>query len=148
VWVRPFLAGSYAELHSPTQTDGAQRLWFDCQDSQAQENIDILNYIGETGEYPPPTMKVTNFNLSLKRHSLWVTKHFAILAGGTFLSPATLTILTFERWCLIRVCVFIDAYALVHISTYQQNLKDIIQAVMQIANFVYINSLFLRTDSD
>jgi len=49
-----FLAGSYAELHSPTQTDGAQRLWFDCQDSQAQENIeDILNYIGETGEYPP-----------------------------------------------------------------------------------------------
>jgi len=80
-----FLAGSYAELHSPTQTDGAQ-LWFDCQDSQAQENIeDILNYIGETGEYPPPTMKVTNFNLSLKRHSLWVTKHFAILAGGTVL---------------------------------------------------------------
>jgi len=38
-------------------------------------------------------------------------------------------------------CVFIDAYALVHIPTYQQNLKDIIQAVMQIANFVYINSL-------
>jgi len=33
--------------------------------------------------------------------------------------------------------VFIDAYALVHIPTYQQNLKDIIQAVMQIANFVY-----------
>jgi len=88
-----FLAGSYAELHSPTQTDGAQRLWFDCQDSQAQENIeDILNYIGETG-VSTSTMKVTNFNLSLKRHSLWVTKHFAILAGGTFLaSPATLTI--------------------------------------------------------
>jgi len=74
-------------------------------------------------------------------HSLWVTKHFAILAGGTFLESCNIDNPDFRKMVLNShgCCVFIDAYALVY--TYQQNLKDIIQAVMQIANFVYINSL-------
>jgi len=118
-----------------------QRLWFDCQDSQAQENIeDILNYIGETGEYPPPTMKVTNFNLSLKRHSLWGNQTLCNFSWWDFPGEScNIDNPDFRKMVLNShgCCVFIDAYALVHIPTYQQNLKDIIQAVMQIANCVY-----------
>ena len=140
-----FLAGSYAELHSPDLADGTQRLWFDCQDSQARENIeDVLNYIGETGKYPPPTMKVTNFNFSLKRHSLWGNQTLCNFRwwdipgeSCNVNNPDFRSIVLKSHGC----CVFIDAYALVHIPTYHQNLEDIIEAVMQIANFLYMNSL-------
>ncbi len=48
-----FLVGSYAELHS-CKPEPDQQLWFDSQNSQAQENIDsILSYIARTGQYPP-----------------------------------------------------------------------------------------------
>lgn len=140
-----FLAGSYAELHSPTQTDNAERLWFDCQDSEAKENIEsILNYINETGLYPPSTMKITNFNFSLKRHA----------------SRGSQTLCNFRWWdipgesCNIKnldfrkmvlnshaCCVFIDAYALIHKPTYYQEIEETIQAMMAISNLVYMNSL-------
>ncbi len=140
-----FLAGSYAELHSPAQRNNNERLWFDCQDSQAQENIeDILNYISKTGQYPPSTMKITNFNFSLKRHT----------------SKGNQTLCNFRWWdipgesCNIKnpdfrrmvlnshgCCVFIDAYALTHKPTYYQEIAATIQAVMAISNLVYMNSL-------
>jgi hypothetical protein len=140
-----FLAGSYAELHPDYQTDHPQKLWFDCQDRQAQENIEsILNYIARTGQYPPPTMKITDFDFSLKCHSFWGVQ----------------TLCHFRWWdipgeiCNVRnsdfraivstshsCCVFIDAYALVHKSTYRQAFKDIVQQVMAIATLVSLNRL-------
>lgn len=67
-----FLVGSYAELQANYLTAHPQKLWFDCQTNQVQENIEkILNYIVQTNQYPPPTMKIVNFSFSLKRQRLW-----------------------------------------------------------------------------
>lgn len=140
-----FLAGSYAELHSPAKTDGTQRLWFDCQGSKVKEDIeDILNYIRETGQYPPPTMKVTDFNFSLKRHTLWRNQTLCNFRWWdipgelcNINNPNFRTMVLNSHGC----CVFIDAYALIHKPTYYQDLEDIIQQVMPIANLVNINSL-------
>lgn len=54
-----FLAGSYAELHpySNQYIKPQEKLWFDCQNSQVQENIDkILSYVAQVGMYPPSTL--------------------------------------------------------------------------------------------
>jgi len=140
-----FLAGSYAELHSGSETESPQQLWFDCQDTQVQETIEnILSYVVTTGEYPPPTLKITNFNFSLKRHSI----------------RGVQTLCHFRWWdipgeiCDIKNpdfktmvanshggCVFIDAYKLVHNNAYLQVLKDIIDQVMSIASLVQLNEL-------
>lgn len=37
-----FLVGSYAELHANSLTEKAQQLWFDCQYSYVQENIEKI----------------------------------------------------------------------------------------------------------
>lgn len=140
-----FLAGSYAELHSPIQRDGTRRLWFDCQDSQVKEDIeDILSYIRETGQYPPATMKVTDFNFSLKRHTLWRNQTLCNFRWWdipgelcNINNPNFRTMVLNSHGC----CVFIDAYALIHEPSYYQDLEDIIQQVMPIANLVDMNSL-------
>lgn len=135
-----FIAGSYAELHSDSQTSHPHQLWFDCQDSDEQEKIEkILSYVAQSGQYPPPTMKITNFNFSLKRHSL----------GGVQ------TLCHFRWWdipgesCNIRnpdfqkmvltshgCCVFINASALVHDQAYLHMLEDSVKQVMAIASLV------------
>ncbi len=140
-----FLAGSYAELHADSQADHPQKLWFDCQDRQAQEDIEnILSYVTRTGQYPPPTMKITNFDFSLKRHGLWGVQtlcHFRWwdIPGEVcdIRNPDFRAIVSTSHSC----CVFIDAYALVHKSSYQQAFEDIIQQVMAIATLVSLNHL-------
>lgn len=140
-----FLAGSYAELHSPAQRNRTQRLWFDCQDSQVKEDIeDILNYIRETGQYPPATMKVTDFNFSLKRHTLGRNQTLCNFRWWDIPgelcdinNPNFRTMVLNAHGC----CVFIDAYALLYKPTYYQDLEGIIQQVMPIANLVGMNSL-------
>lgn len=141
-----FLGGSYTELHENSQTERSTQLWFDCQDSDVQENIErLLGYVVQTGQYPPPTMRITNFSFSLKRH----------ISGGDQ------TLCHFRWWdipgeiCSVdnsdfrRIvstshgcCVFIDAYALVHDNTYlQEVLGDIIRQVKAIASLVTLNDL-------
>ena len=140
-----FLAGSYVELNADGQTKSPTQLWFDCQDSLNQANIEkIISYIAQTGYYPPPTIKVTDFNFSLKRNSRWGVQ----------------TLCNF-RWCDVPgeicnvyncdfrsmvstshgCCVFIDAHALVKVDTYLQELEDIIEQVMAIASLVSLNGL-------
>ncbi len=44
-----FMIGSYEELQSNHLTAQPQKLWFDCQNDQVQENIQkILNYVVQT----------------------------------------------------------------------------------------------------
>jgi len=155
-----FLAGSYAELQTGTQGNACGRsddsraqaqtitsprtLRFDCQDAQERKSLDrILNYVAQTGQYPPPTMKATNFNFSLKRHS--------------FLSEQTLC--SFRWWeipgeiCRMSnqefynivssshgCCVFIDASELVRNKAYLQGIEDIVETVMGLASLVYLNN--------
>ncbi|NJQ98937.1 MAG: hypothetical protein HC784_18135 [Hydrococcus sp. CSU_1_8] len=65
-----FLAGSYVELQGSRTKNSDRALWLECQDSQGKENLEaVLDYIARTGDYPPPTMKITDFNFSLNAHS-------------------------------------------------------------------------------
>jgi len=140
-----FIAGSYAELHSDIHLGRTQQLWFDCQDIQQQEKIeDILKLVVKIGQYPPPTLKVTNFNLSLKRRGLWGTQ----------------TLCHFNWWdipgeiCKMHnqdfdsmvstshgSCVFIDAHALVYNPAYLKALEDITEQVMAIACMAGVKGL-------
>jgi tetratricopeptide (TPR) repeat protein len=152
-----FLAGSYIELHADSQTKRPQQLWFDCQDSQVQENVErILSYVVQTGQYPPPTMKVTNFNFSLKRHRLWGVETLCHFRWWDI--PGEICNMHNRDFRMMvstshACCVFIDAYALVHKNTYLQTLEDIIEQVMAIASLVSLNGLkyafaLLLTKSD
>ena len=138
-----FLAGSYVELRSNSQLNH-QQSWFDCQDSDVQENIDnLLSHIARTGQYPPSTLKTTNFNFNLKRRTLWGIK--TLCQFGWYDIPGELCNVDnpdFRKMVFNSngCCVFIDAYALVHKPVYQQALEDIIQQVMPIATLVYLNS--------
>jgi len=140
-----FLAGSYAELHPDSQIDRGQQLWFDCQDTQVQENIEkTLSYVAQTGQYPPLTIKITNFNFSLKRHSRWGVQtlcHFRWwdIPGEicNIRNPDFKSIVYASQGC----CVFIDAYALVHNNAYLQALEDIIEQAMAIASLVHLSKL-------
>ena len=137
-----FLAGSYAELHSDSQPEHKQ-LWFDCQDSQEQEKIEqLLKYIARTGQYPPPTLKITNFKFSMKADSRSGTKtlcHFVWwdIPGESCNAdnPDFQKMVFSSSGC----CVFIDAHALVHKPVYKQAFEEIIQQVMPIASLVYLN---------
>lgn len=141
-----FLAGSYAELHADSHTDHNKQLWFDCQDSQAQENIEsILSYVARTGKYPPLTIKITNFNFSLKHHSLWGTQTLCDFRWWDIPGESCnihnrdfQTMVSNSQGC----CVFIDAHALVHEPAYRQAFENvIIDQVMPIANLVHLNRL-------
>ncbi len=142
-----FLAGSYAELYSDTnEPDHPKQLWFDCQDSDAQENIEsILSYVARTSQYPPVTIKSTNFNFSLKYHSRWGTQTLCNFRWWDI--PGEIcnidnrdfqTMVSNSQGC----CVFIDAHALVHLCAYREVFENmIIEQVMPIANLVYLNGL-------
>jgi tetratricopeptide (TPR) repeat protein len=137
-----FLAGSYAEIHSAIQTS-PQKLRFDCKENQVQANIEkILSYVEDTGEYPPSTMKVENFNFSLKRrgflgdqtlcHFRWWEIPGEICQKG---NPDFLNMVSSSHGC----CVFIDAYALTHEQAYMQELEDIIEMASTLASLVFVN---------
>lgn len=63
-----FLTACYLECH---QDQAQQRLlWFDCEDKQVRQIIDdILIYVSKTGNYPPATLKITNFEFNLKQRN-------------------------------------------------------------------------------
>lgn len=135
-----FLAGSYAELHSDNRSDPSQPLWFDGQDKQDQENLEtILNYVSRVGQYPPPTMRITDFNLSLKRRNLGRTEtlcHFRWwdIPGEScnLQNPDFQKLVLTSHGC----CVFINADALVHDKTYLQPLEEVVKQVVAIASLV------------
>jgi GTPase SAR1 family protein len=136
-----FLAGSYAELDPDNNSDHPQQLWFDCQDSDVQANLEkIKNHVARTNSYPPPTIKITNFNFSLKTQTPEGVK----------------TVCDFRWWdipgeiCNIHnpefqdmifnshgCCVFINANALIQESDYLRVIEDIYNQVAAIASVVY-----------
>ena len=136
-----FLAGSYTELSPDSQTNTPQKLWFDCQDTEVQANLEnIKNHVARTNLYPPPTIKITNFNFSLKRQ----------------IRSSVETVCNFRWWdipgesCNIHnpdfqemiltssgCCVFINANALINDQNYPHLLEDIYNQVAAIASVVY-----------
>ena len=135
-----FLAGSYAELHSGDENKPAQKLWFDCHSSEDEEKINrILGYVAQTGQYPPATMRITNFDFSLKRSSLRGTKTLCDfrwwdVPGESCNSsnPEFQKIVLGSHGC----CVFINAYKLINDRADLQPLEEIIKQVVAIASLV------------
>lgn len=140
-----FLAGSYAELHSDSQPSHSRQLWFDCQDNQGHENIqEIFSFIAQTGEYPPPTIKITTFDFSLKCYSLRHTKTLSHFRWSDF--PGEICNIDDPDFRKMVVnshscCVFIDAYALMYNHTYLKKLEQIIAKVKAIATLVSLNAV-------
>lgn len=135
-----FLAGSYAELHSGDENKPPEKLWFDCHSSEDEEKINrILGYVAQSGQYPPATMRITNFDFSLKHSSLWGTKTLCDfrwwdVPGESCNSsnPEFQKIVLGSHGC----CVFINAYKLINARADLQPLEEIIKQVVAIASLV------------
>lgn len=135
-----FLAGSYAELHASQQQNQPQSLWFECQTVQDKENLDsILNYVARTGEYPPATMKITDFHFSLKQRSLWGVGTLCYFRwwdipgeNCNFDHPDFQKMVLDSHSC----CVFINAARLLNDPSYLGTLEEIVKQVSAIATLV------------
>lgn len=135
-----FLAGSYAEMHPTHQINPPQKLWFDCRESQDEEKIDrILSYVAQSNQYPPPTMRITSFNFSLKSSSLWGNKTLCHFRWWDVPGESCNTensdfqkIVLGSHGC----CVFINAEALVKDRDYLKPLEEMIAQVVAIASLV------------
>lgn len=140
-----FLIGSYAELQANHLTSQSQKLWFDCQNDQVQENLEkIISYIIQNNQYPPPTMKIVTFKFSLKQRSLWGEKTLCNFSWNDIPGEiCNIHNLEFRNMVFNShgCCVFIDAYALRYSDAYLQVLNDIFEQVMALTSLVYLNGL-------
>jgi tetratricopeptide (TPR) repeat protein len=133
-----FLAGSYAQLQANQERQG--QLWFECSDPEAQKNLEgISSYIAANKQYPPPTMKITDFNFDLKHRDQWGTKTLCKFRWWDI--PGEVCRIEhpdFQQMVLNShsCCILINAYALVSDSASLQNLEGIIKQVVAIASLV------------
>jgi tetratricopeptide (TPR) repeat protein len=140
-----FLMGTYAELQAHHLTQHPQKLWFDCQNEQVEENIEkIFHYVVQTNQYPPPTMKIMNFSFSLKQQG-WLGEQTLCHFRWNDIPGEICDVhnLDFRNMVLSShgCCVFIDAYALRHSDNYLQVLDNIFEQVMALTSLVYLNGL-------
>lgn len=160
-----FLAGSYAQLQanflqanssqgtvSAALAAGNQSInsalasfWFECQDEDMQANLmKILNYVEQTGLYPPATIKVTDFNFRLQQRTAqrietvcqfrwWdIPGEYCNLSHDEFQ-----TLVLTSHAC----CVFVNAHALIHDPDYAPSLQDSFNQVVAIASLVQQHGL-------
>ncbi len=127
-----FLAGSYAELQSGRQVE-SKDIWFEGANDQAQQTIEkLLGYMAQTGQYPPATMKVTDFTFSAKAQEGRKEKtlcefRWADIPGEICRldNPDFESMLLKSHGC----CVFIDAGALVKSPEYLTQLEETVKQV-------------------
>ncbi|ABW26783.1 tetratricopeptide repeat protein [Acaryochloris marina] len=140
-----FLVGSYTESNHRYEGDQPQKRWFDCDDHDAHKNIQgVLNYIAQTGHYPPPTMKIADFTFSLKQKRLWGTQTLCHFRWWDM--PGEICDLNnrqFQSMVLSSqgCCVFINAYSLIHEPAYLESVKDMIELVTAIASLIKHHNL-------
>lgn len=130
-----FLAGSYTSLHFNRKKARLHQEWLDCQDPESHEKMDqLLSYITQTRQYPPPTLKVADFNFSVKTRTLCGVKTRCHLhwwdIPGEFCQPnnADLQLLLFSSHAC---CLLIDAPAFVNNRPYQQKVETVMQQLAQ-----------------
>ena len=140
-----FLVGSYTESNSSYEGETQQRLWFDCQDQEAHENIQgVMNYIAQTGQYPPPTMKISGFNFSLKQQRFWGTQTLCYFRWWDMPGEnCDMQNRDFQSMILSSqgCCLFINAYDLIHDPSYLPSVKEMIELVTAIAALVKHHNL-------
>lgn len=130
-----FLAGSYISLHLNHQQRRFNQVWLDCQDPESRLTMDkLLDYITQNRHYPPPTLKVTNFDFSVKNRTLCGMKTLCHLRWwdipGECCQPnnADLQLLLFSSHAC---CLFIDASAFVNDIPYQRKIEQMIQQLIE-----------------
>lgn len=139
-----FLAGSYAEQKA---NRGAPQspTWFECQDTQVQHNLNtLLEYIAQTGQYPPATMKITNFTFAAKSKNIFGEKDLCQFRWWDIPgeicnndNPNFQKMVMESHGC----CVFIDTYTLFNNSTYTQTLQTVIKQVEAISSLAFQSGL-------
>jgi hypothetical protein len=141
-----FLVGSYAELNSVSDIDPdlelnlSPSLWFECQYNPEKELLEsILNYVSQTGHYPPPTLKITDFHFAFKQRKRWGVKSLCYFRWWdipgeycNFENPYYQTMVLNSHSC----CVFINADRLVHDASYIQSLETITKQVVSLARLI------------
>lgn len=134
-----FFAGCYAELNNGFLSQKKEQLsWFEGQHSQDKKNLhSILDYVAKTGQYPPATLKITEFNLDLKQRNRQKTTtlcHFRwydIPGESCDLNdPVFQQLILKSHSCY----VFLNSAHLVNQSTYVENLDSLLKQVISIAN--------------
>jgi tetratricopeptide (TPR) repeat protein len=133
-----FLAGSYAQFSADSLTKSADAMGMECRQEADKDNLNnILDYISRTGQYPPATSKITNFNFSLKRNQRG--KERAIAHWQWWDLPGEYCNFQqreFQEMTLNShgCCVFINAARLVEDVNYEKNLEPLIKQVKAIAS--------------
>ena len=137
-----FLSGIYGELRGDNGQIFSEKYRLECYQNQDQENLQgILDYVAQTGKYPPPTLKITNFNFRVQKRSRWkkaMTTFCQVrwwdIPGETcnFSHPDFQKMVLDSHSC----CIFINGYRLATDSSYLETLEDIIKQVMAIASVI------------
>ena len=144
-----FLVGSYAELNSVSAPDlttptaanvPQQSLWFESQYHPEKELLEsILSYISQTGHYPPPTLKITDFHFAFKQRQRFGIKTLSYFRWWdipgeycNFENPYYQTMVLNSHSC----CVFINADRLVHDPDYHQSIENLTKQIISLARLV------------
>lgn len=140
-----FLAGTYSELKRKHRKGNDQSWCLNCEDSDTQEDIEnVLKHINRTGEYPPATLKISNFDFSLKHRNFWGMQtlcHFRWWdtpgESCQVYNPAFLMMVLNSD----GVCLFIDATKLAQESQDSEKIEEILKPIRSIAEVIYRNEL-------
>jgi tetratricopeptide (TPR) repeat protein len=140
-----FLAGSYAVSQAARSDNRSNEFWFECRDQQARENLEkLLGYVSRTGQYPPPTMKITNFSFDVK-HRSWMGEKILCQFRWWDIPGEICDFqnIDFQRILLAShgCCIFINAQALVNDPTYGPILEKTIQQINTIGTLINQSNL-------
>jgi hypothetical protein len=65
-----FLAGCYQAFKNQYDNQKTANIAWKCEEKESEEDIEkVLSYVARTGQYPPATLKISNFDFSLERNS-------------------------------------------------------------------------------
>ncbi|MGL5033530.1 MAG: hypothetical protein ACRC6M_06990 [Microcystaceae cyanobacterium] len=138
-----FLAACYLECHRDRSSE--RLLWFDCEDKEVRQTIDnLLMYVAKTGEYPPATLKITNFEFLLRQRSQWGNQTLGQVRWWDvpgeschIQNPAFTALLPHSDAC----CLFLDAPTLVEIAGDRLSLNRFLQPLESIVELSVNESL-------
>jgi hypothetical protein len=139
-----FLLASYAVLHQKTKAR-QKSVFLEFQNSQDRDNIEsLLKRIAETGQYPPPTLKMTDFTFEVKSEGWRGEKMLHQLRwwdvpGESCQSsdPQFESVLLQSHGC----CIFLDAYELLQNPQYLTHLTAITKRAEAIASLAHRHQL-------
>jgi tetratricopeptide (TPR) repeat protein len=138
-----FLACNCAEVLRSGQRKNNEDIWFECSEPECQKKVEnLVGYVVRTGQYPPPTFKITDFEFSLKSKGIKGIGNPKTICNFRWLDLP-------GEWCAIEnaefqsillqshgCCIFVDAYALLNDESYLESTEGIMNQVEAISSLV------------